>query len=262
MGETRIISHFIFLSTKTIFYLCSMAHAGSPHDFDRKNLDKFYISSPNSKSPQRTMKRRRSNGGGGASSPNAVSAKRQQSSSVLNVLDDDPFTDPESTTKNSSNLQQQVACARSRLLGRLSEKSSPPHMHCLQDQYAKLYDLLDQTVSKGESNSCLLIGNRGVGKTMLVRRALEDLDKQYNRGSEASNFCVIRLNGQTETTDRLALSEIARQLFLQQKQPDQQQQQNSRQFVSSIFDMLLCQSNACACVCRLHLQNPSIIYYH
>lgn len=197
------------------------------HDFDRKHLDKFYISSPNSKSPQRTMKRRRSLG----ASPDAVSTKRQ-SSSVLNVLDDDPFAEPENTTRNESDLQHQVACARSRLLERLSEKSSPPQMYCLQDQYATLYDLLDQTVSKGESNSCLLIGNRGVGKTMLVRRALEDLDKQYNRTSEASNFCVIRLNGQTETTDRLALSEIARQLFLQQKQPQQQQQQQSRQFVS------------------------------
>ncbi|CDS05825.1 hypothetical protein LRAMOSA08353 [Lichtheimia ramosa] len=202
-------------------------------DFDRKHLDKFYISSPNSKSPQRTMKRRRSLG----ASPDAVSTKRQ-SSSVLNVLDDDPFAEPENTTRNESDLQHQVACARSRLLERLSEKSSPPQMYCLQDQYATLYDLLDQTVSKGESNSCLLIGNRGVGKTMLVRRALEDLDKQYNRTSEASNFCVIRLNGQTETTDRLALSEIARQLFLQQKQPQQQQ---SRQFASfaESFDYLL-----------------------
>ncbi|KAI7885173.1 origin recognition complex, subunit 4 [Lichtheimia hyalospora FSU 10163] len=212
-----------------------MAHVRSTHDFDRKSLDKFYLSSPNSKSPQRTMKRRRSND----ASPNA-STKRQQSSSVLKFLDDDPFADPEDTTKNDANLQQQVACARSRLLGRLSEKSTPPQMYGLQDQYAKLYDLLDQTVSKGESNSCLLIGNRGVGKTMLVRRALEDLDKQYNRISETSNFCVIRLNGQTETTDRLALSEIARQLFLQQKQPDQQQQ-NNRQFASfaESFDYLL-----------------------
>ena len=181
------------------------------------------------------MKRRRSSNG---ALPNAASSKRQQGSSkVLHMLDDDPFAGSEKSTKNDSDLQQQVACARSRLLGRLSEKSSPPQMYCLQDQYAKLYDLLDQTVSKGESNSCLLIGNRGVGKTMLVRRALEDLDKQYNRTSETSNFCVIRLNGQTETTDRLALSEIARQLFLQQKQPDQQQ--HGRQFVSTRLDRLI-----------------------
>ncbi|CAO3668600.1 unnamed protein product [Rhizopus stolonifer] len=116
----------------------------------------------------------------------------------------------------------------STILGRLHGKELPNQLHDLSNQYNALYTLLKQTVSSGESNSCLLFGNRGTGKTTLVRTALRDLKKTY------PDFCVVQLNGLTETTNRLALSEISRQLLTEQ---DQQE----RSFVSfaDSFDYLL-----------------------
>ncbi|KAI8377566.1 origin recognition complex subunit 4 C-terminus-domain-containing protein [Radiomyces spectabilis] len=113
------------------------------------------------------------------------------------------------------NVNQHVQKARSRLLARISERAIPPKLHGLERQYDQLHHLLKQTVTLGESNSCLLIGNRGTGKTMLVRSVLDDLDKMYNRDNNRS-FVLVRLNGLTETSDRLALAEISRQILSEQ----------------------------------------------
>ncbi|KAG2042816.1 origin recognition complex subunit 4 C-terminus-domain-containing protein [Suillus americanus] len=59
----------------------------------------------------------------------------------------------------------------------------------------QLKDLLAGTVTRGEGNSCFVLGPRGSGKTAIP--------------------IVIRLSGHTELNDRLALREIARQLSLQ-----------------------------------------------
>ncbi|EGO27556.1 hypothetical protein SERLADRAFT_367118 [Serpula lacrymans var. lacrymans S7.9] len=61
--------------------------------------------------------------------------------------------------------------------------------------YTQLQDLLTGTITRGEGNSCLLLGPRGSGKT--------------------SEPIVIRLSGWVQHTDRLALREVARQLSLQ-----------------------------------------------
>ncbi|KAI7897866.1 origin recognition complex subunit 4 C-terminus-domain-containing protein [Cokeromyces recurvatus] len=98
------------------------------------------------------------------------------------------------------------------LLNRLNGIELPPRLHGLDNEYNTLYKLLKQTITAGESNSCLLIGNRGTGKTALVRTVLRDLQKSYKE------FCIVRLNGLTETNDRLALNEIARQLVKEQKE--------------------------------------------
>ncbi|KAI9313932.1 origin recognition complex subunit 4 C-terminus-domain-containing protein [Dichotomocladium elegans] len=208
--------------------------------FNWGNLSKFYPSSPHRQSPHRMIGSALPNSlkRGGSELRSPVSKRLHRP--VISVLDDDPFadsTDPQEATPNIS-MADHVTRAKSHLLNRLTEKSTPTRLYGLEDQYAKLYELLDQTVDKGESNSCLIIGNRGTGKTMLVRRALEDLEKAYNRSGEP-NFMVIRLNGQTESTDRIALNEIARQLFAKQKQQDLQQQ--GRQFASfaESFEYLL-----------------------
>ncbi|KAG1754069.1 origin recognition complex subunit 4 C-terminus-domain-containing protein, partial [Suillus paluster] len=70
----------------------------------------------------------------------------------------------------------------------------------------QLKDLLVGTVSRGEGNSCFILGPRGSGKTTLVERAIALLNQTP---------IVIRLSGHTELNDRLALREIARQLSLQ-----------------------------------------------
>jgi origin recognition complex subunit 4 len=70
----------------------------------------------------------------------------------------------------------------------------------------QLNDLLTGTVTRGEGNSCFVLGPRGSGKTAIVDRAIASLDQTP---------IVIRLSGHTELNDRLALREIARQLSLQ-----------------------------------------------
>lgn len=106
------------------------------------------------------------------------------------------------------------------LLARLNGIELPSQLYNMDSEYNTLYKLVKQTVTSGESNSCLLIGNRGTGKTALVRTVLRDLQKLQNE------FCIVKLNGLTETNDRLALNEIARQLAIEQDQ-------NDRSFVSS-----------------------------
>ena len=80
-------------------------------------------------------------------------------------------------------------------------------------QFDELYDLVDQTVSTGGSNSVLILGPRGVGKSVLVNEVLVRVSK------ESSSFCTdgltVKLNGLVETDDKLALKEITRQLNLE-----------------------------------------------
>ncbi|KAL9548879.1 hypothetical protein MBANPS3_005480 [Mucor bainieri] len=105
--------------------------------------------------------------------------------------------------------------AQSLLLARLNGIKLPHQLHGIDKQYNTLHRILKQTVTAGESNSCLIVGNRGTGKTALVRTVLRDLQKLENE------FCVVKLNGLTEINDRLALNEISRQLVTeQQDQPD------------------------------------------
>ncbi|KAJ7507842.1 origin recognition complex subunit 4 C-terminus-domain-containing protein [Mycena galericulata] len=72
--------------------------------------------------------------------------------------------------------------------------------------FDQLSDLLNGTVSRGEGNSCLLIGPRGSGKTRIVDRCLSDL---------SDHPIILRLCGWSQQSDRLAMREIAYQLSQQ-----------------------------------------------
>ncbi|CAO3694141.1 unnamed protein product [Rhizopus microsporus] len=95
------------------------------------------------------------------------------------------------------------------LLSRLNGKELPNEL-CGFNQYQSLFTLLRQTVSSGESNSCLLYGNRGTGKTVLINTVLRDLRRLY---------------------PEFSLSEIARQLVTEQQQ---QQQHSFTSFADSL----------------------------
>ncbi|KAJ8698437.1 origin recognition complex subunit 4, variant 2 [Pleurotus ostreatus] len=70
----------------------------------------------------------------------------------------------------------------------------------------QLDDLLKATVTRGEGNSCLLLGPRGSGKSRIVERCIANVPQKP---------IIIRLSGWTEYNDRLAMREIAHQLFQQ-----------------------------------------------
>ncbi|KAH0831616.1 hypothetical protein AYO21_01814 [Fonsecaea monophora] len=96
----------------------------------------------------------------------------------------------------------------------LSLTPSPVPSH-LQTQYDTLHTLLTATVTSGESNSLLLLGSRGSGKSLLIRHTLSDLRKAYG-----DDFHVVKLNGFIQTDDKLALREIWRQLGREMAVPE------------------------------------------
>lgn len=86
-------------------------------------------------------------------------------------------------------------------------------LYGFQQQFDELYDLVDQTVSTGGSNSVLILGPRGVGKKVMVNQVLKRVSKES--AVFRSDGLTVRLNGLVETDDKLALKEITRQLKLE-----------------------------------------------
>jgi predicted AAA+ superfamily ATPase len=127
---------------------------------------------------------------------------------------------PPSIPEHNGSLATYVQEAKNLILDRISERSLPTDLPNLSEQYDKLLHLLEQTVKVGESNSCLLIGNRGSGKTVLVRKVIQSLRKEHK-----DNFLTVELNGLIQTDDRSALREITRQLT-------RESQMDGRSFVS------------------------------
>ncbi|KFQ52191.1 Origin recognition complex subunit 4, partial [Nestor notabilis] len=82
----------------------------------------------------------------------------------------------------------------------------------IEHQYRHLLDLLKRTTVHGESNSALIIGPRGSGKTVLLNHVLKEL-KEMKQVRE--NLLEVRLNGLLQTNDKVALKEITRQLNLE-----------------------------------------------
>jgi origin recognition complex subunit 4 len=100
----------------------------------------------------------------------------------------------------------EITLIKSIVLSKLTQRRPVPLMN-LDSEYAKVHQLLEATVTSGESNSMLLIGARGSGKTALINKALLELSR-----SQKEHFHIVRLNGFIQTDDKLALREIWRQL--------------------------------------------------
>ena len=64
----------------------------------------------------------------------------------------------------------------------------------------------------GESNSLLLLGAPGSGKSAIVNEALAKLKSDH---PDSGKYYTIRLDGQVQLDDKIALREIARQLALE-----------------------------------------------
>ncbi|XP_049743113.1 origin recognition complex subunit 4 isoform X3 [Elephas maximus indicus] len=95
---------------------------------------------------------------------------------------------------------------------RFCHQSSHSNLFGVQVQYKHLIELLKRTAIHGESNSVLIIGPRGSGKTMLINHALKEL-MQIEEVNE--NILQVHLNGLLQINDKIALKEITRQLNLE-----------------------------------------------
>ena len=79
-------------------------------------------------------------------------------------------------------------------------------------------DLIIQTVTTGGSNSVLLLGPRGVGKTLMVDLVLQKAKNESKVFKQ--DGLIVKLHGLVETDDKLALKTIARQLKLENVEGD------------------------------------------
>jgi origin recognition complex subunit 4 len=113
----------------------------------------------------------------------------------------------EAPAEESAELLHFKTTVLARLTHRAAYTDRSPLPSHLSSAYETLHTLLQTTISSGESNSLLLLGSRGSGKTLLVNTALYNL-----RHASSPDFHIVRLNGFIQTDDRLALREIWRQL--------------------------------------------------
>ncbi|XP_036175199.1 origin recognition complex subunit 4 isoform X3 [Myotis myotis] len=95
---------------------------------------------------------------------------------------------------------------------RFCHQSSHSNLFGVQVQYKHLIELLKRTAIHGESNSVLIIGPRGSGKTMLINHALKELMEVED---VSENVLQVHLNGLLQINDKIALKEITRQLNLE-----------------------------------------------
>ncbi|CAN2389041.1 DNA replication origin binding [Pristimantis euphronides] len=105
-----------------------------------------------------------------------------------------------------------VSQVQARLRQKLLQQSRPGKRCGVEAQHKHLVELLKRTVIHGESNSALIIGPRGSGKSMLLHNALEEI---FAEKKMKENALQVQLNGLLQTNDRIALKEITRQLNLE-----------------------------------------------
>ncbi|KAK1876444.1 Origin recognition complex subunit 4 [Dissostichus eleginoides] len=95
---------------------------------------------------------------------------------------------------------------------RLCHQQLPDTPEGVEAQHKHLLELLKRTAVHGESNSVLIVGPRGSGKTMLLKCVLRDLLEEKE---VETNLLQVHLNGLLQTDDRIALQEMTRQLHLE-----------------------------------------------
>ncbi|XP_008058064.1 origin recognition complex subunit 4 isoform X2 [Carlito syrichta] len=94
---------------------------------------------------------------------------------------------------------------------RFCHQSPHSNLFGAQLQCKHLIELLKRTAIHGESNSVLIIGPRGSGKSMLINHALKELmDIEVSE-----NVLQVHLNGLLQINDKIAIKEITRQLNLE-----------------------------------------------
>lgn len=86
---------------------------------------------------------------------------------------------------------------------RLSGHSLPEQCRAdMQQQQIELSALLRRTVDYGESNSVLIVGMKGSGKSTLIRKCLLDINVSNKQ------FLVVNLNGFLQTDDRYVCDDL------------------------------------------------------
>ncbi|KXS18783.1 origin recognition complex, subunit 4 [Gonapodya prolifera JEL478] len=162
-------------------------------------------------------------GKGKGKAPMASTPRNDTSAGLSSPAARDPH-EPSQQTIHDATLARAVVVDR--LSGRIVPEKE--ELVGLDEQYSALMTVLEGTVARGESNSVLLVGERGCGKTATLDRVLQDLHARLrssppspptaastNAPAEhlpSKPFLLVRLNGRVHTDDKLAVRDIVRQL--------------------------------------------------
>eukprot|EP00798_Chlamydomonas_sp_ICE-L_P030296 gene30297-35284_t len=118
----------------------------------------------------------------------------------------------------SSDQAAAIQVVRGRLVDPMGREGSQlPLRPALQTVHDELKGIIDRAAADGSCSSLLLIGERGVGKTLVIERALASVCAHRNNGGDKT-VGVVRLSGQLHLEDRAAFQETARQLCGEFKQ--------------------------------------------
>lgn len=95
----------------------------------------------------------------------------------------------------------------SHVLNKLYFKEQPKTAVGLETVKENVYRIMRSTVELRRGDSCLLVGPRNSGKTLVIEQSLEELDKEFN-----DQYIVVELSGFAHSDEKMAIREIARQL--------------------------------------------------
>ncbi|GAB7340044.1 hypothetical protein MBLNU457_6543t1 [Dothideomycetes sp. NU457] len=109
----------------------------------------------------------------------------------------------------------------------------PYQLSGLSDEYAKIESLMQQTILAGESNSLMVIGARGSGKSAIVENIVQD-----QRLKHGDDFHVVRLNGFIHTDDKIALRDIWHQLGREMEMEDDMLVKNYADTLTTLLALL------------------------
>lgn len=93
------------------------------------------------------------------------------------------------------------------VVNKLYCKTQPEVICGLDDVFSAVYGMLASTVSLRRGDSCMIMGPRSAGKTLMITKVLEKLSTNF-----ADEYLVIRLSGTIHADDKQAVRAIARQI--------------------------------------------------
>jgi origin recognition complex subunit 4 len=138
-------------------------------------------------------------------------------------------------TNASANLDisaSDLQAIQTTILDQMQERTHTPFVG-LSSEHDKIASVVNQTIVAGESNSMLVIGARGTGKTAIINSILADQHVQ-----NPDLFHVVKLNGFIHTDDKIALRDIWRQLGKEMDLEDEFASQNAADTLTTLLALL------------------------
>ncbi|SAM59105.1 related to Origin recognition complex subunit 4 [Ustilago bromivora] len=150
-----------------------------------------------------------------------LTQKRRCLETLVGNLPPTPSTSAHPITSTGSTLVGADEEATTSRVQNGAEGTSQQASACVgfEEEWYTLHSMLHATVTAQESNSCLLIGASGSGKTLLVDSVLNTISSAVKTKAadvrEEKPYYHVHLAGSVQINDRSAMKEMAQQLILQ-----------------------------------------------